>query len=234
MEQNKIRSYILYAAGEIILVMIGILLALQVNNWNENKKDAYLTETYLEALREDLLLDIEKLEFQIDDLSFQLSQIDSLQNIMSQPTFTNNDFNDLIKSNLDIIQTLEDANLNNNTFLTLQNSGRVDLLDEEILFRLIDLNSLQKVFQFMISDNLDLKYSISDDFIKEVPFYYADMKVDINPIIEDNMWKSVDWKTARKKYYTLLNTMKVVNEVGVEITEDLKIETENLLTLLNN
>ena len=40
MEQNKVRTYLLYAVGEIALVMIGILLALQVNNWNEerNKK----------------------------------------------------------------------------------------------------------------------------------------------------------------------------------------------------
>jgi hypothetical protein len=32
------RKYILYAIGEIFLVMIGILLALQENNWNENRK----------------------------------------------------------------------------------------------------------------------------------------------------------------------------------------------------
>ena len=37
--ENKIGRYLIYAIGEIILVMIGILLALQVNNWNESKKD---------------------------------------------------------------------------------------------------------------------------------------------------------------------------------------------------
>lgn len=36
--QNKVSSYLLYAIGEIILVMIGILLALQVTNWNEEIK----------------------------------------------------------------------------------------------------------------------------------------------------------------------------------------------------
>jgi len=38
MEQNKTGKYLKYAIGEIILVVIGILIALSINNWNENKK----------------------------------------------------------------------------------------------------------------------------------------------------------------------------------------------------
>ena len=37
MEQNKTSKYFKYAFGEIILVVIGILIALQINNWNENR-----------------------------------------------------------------------------------------------------------------------------------------------------------------------------------------------------
>jgi hypothetical protein len=37
-KENKVSSYILYAAGEIVLVVIGILIALQINNWNEDRK----------------------------------------------------------------------------------------------------------------------------------------------------------------------------------------------------
>ena len=36
---GKFRSYLGYALGEIILVVIGILIALQINNWNEDHKD---------------------------------------------------------------------------------------------------------------------------------------------------------------------------------------------------
>ena len=53
--ENKFRSYLPYAIGEIVLVVIGILIALQVNNWNQDriaKKDA---EIFLDRLKQDLL-----------------------------------------------------------------------------------------------------------------------------------------------------------------------------------
>ncbi|MEM6516972.1 MAG: DUF6090 family protein, partial [Bacteroidota bacterium] len=37
--ENRFNKYLLYAIGEIVLVVIGILIALQINNWNENRKD---------------------------------------------------------------------------------------------------------------------------------------------------------------------------------------------------
>lgn len=40
LSENRLSKYIFYAIGEIILVMIGILLALQVNNWNERRKNS--------------------------------------------------------------------------------------------------------------------------------------------------------------------------------------------------
>ena len=39
MEQNYTGKYFKYAIGEIILVVIGILIAISINNWNENKKE---------------------------------------------------------------------------------------------------------------------------------------------------------------------------------------------------
>lgn len=55
LEQNRVSKYLLYAFGEIILVVIGILIALQINNWNENKKDIQQEQIYLKSLREDLM-----------------------------------------------------------------------------------------------------------------------------------------------------------------------------------
>lgn len=54
MKQNKTSKYLLYAIGEISLVMIGILLALQVNNWNETRKVTAQEVKILSELKNDL------------------------------------------------------------------------------------------------------------------------------------------------------------------------------------
>jgi len=55
--EGKTSKYIKYAIGEIVLVVIGILIALQINNWNENKKIDSKIKSLLEALRSDLAQD---------------------------------------------------------------------------------------------------------------------------------------------------------------------------------
>ena len=54
--------YILYASGEIILVMFGILIALQIDNWSEDKKLANTEQQYLLALREEFSFNKGELE----------------------------------------------------------------------------------------------------------------------------------------------------------------------------
>lgn len=59
---KSITKYLLYALGEILLVMVGILLALQVNNWNNKKQDREEYQVMLKNLSQDLLQDKESLE----------------------------------------------------------------------------------------------------------------------------------------------------------------------------
>ena len=55
---NKFSKYLLYALGEIMLVVIGILIALQINNWNEERKQNHLEIVYLNRLHNELKKDI--------------------------------------------------------------------------------------------------------------------------------------------------------------------------------
>jgi len=56
--QNKTGKYFKYAIGEIVLVMVGILLALQVNNWNEQRKNRNFEQEFLIGLKETLQNDL--------------------------------------------------------------------------------------------------------------------------------------------------------------------------------
>ena len=56
-KEKNISNYLLYAVGEIALVMIGILLALQVNNWNESRKNKKQLNSILKAVSLDLQRD---------------------------------------------------------------------------------------------------------------------------------------------------------------------------------
>ncbi len=68
LSENKFSKYLLYAIGEIVLVVIGILIALQINNWNENTKAQLFEENILteihKTLNDDLIF-FERLEKRI-------------------------------------------------------------------------------------------------------------------------------------------------------------------------
>lgn len=66
--KNRFGKYLLYAIGEIVLVVIGILIALQLNNWNEVRKNRSLEIKTLKELRSDLLQNVKDIEENISSL----------------------------------------------------------------------------------------------------------------------------------------------------------------------
>ena len=67
MEKNKTRKYLKYAIGEIGLVVIGILIALQINTWNELRKERQSEIKYFQSLKLDLETDLVNLDFIMED-----------------------------------------------------------------------------------------------------------------------------------------------------------------------
>jgi hypothetical protein len=65
-QAGKTRRYLKYAIGEIILVVIGILIALQLNNWNENRKQDANFDKLIDALENEIIENIEEANYEIN------------------------------------------------------------------------------------------------------------------------------------------------------------------------
>ncbi|WP_422106401.1 DUF6090 family protein [Winogradskyella sp.] len=76
-QENKMGRYVKYAIGEIILVVIGILIALQINNWNTHRIEENKADRYLERLINQLRKNIERIDYVAND--FEIRYIESLQ-----------------------------------------------------------------------------------------------------------------------------------------------------------
>jgi hypothetical protein len=59
--ENKFSKYLLYAIGEIFLVVIGILIALSINNWNEQRKTVNKEKGYIRSIYQDLQKDLNRI-----------------------------------------------------------------------------------------------------------------------------------------------------------------------------
>jgi len=88
--ENKTGKYFKYAVGEIILVVIGILIALQINNWNESRKNGIIEKEYLEGIKADLKTDLDFVDYFLPLYQSRMqkyARLDSLVKVRSPEIF---------------------------------------------------------------------------------------------------------------------------------------------------
>lgn len=82
MEKNKTGKYFKYAIGEIVLVVIGILIALQINNWNQANKTHDKQETYLSLIKSEMFNNLESKKTERNNLSRSIKSQQQLLELM--------------------------------------------------------------------------------------------------------------------------------------------------------
>ncbi len=141
--ENKTGKYFKYAIGEIVLVVIGILIALQINNWNENRKENRKAESYLVNIKEDLILDTIQINKAIDHLEFSISKATKLLRLKSFENYKADSLINLIPN------MYYQLSINSQTFDKLINSGVTELTNHTEIFDLINIyyTKQKNVFQ---------------------------------------------------------------------------------------
>ena len=85
-DDNKPIKYLRYAIGEIVLVVIGILIALQINNWNENRKDNLKEVANLNSLKSELEISLKELKSDYNSTKLFHNSTLKVQNYMRKKT----------------------------------------------------------------------------------------------------------------------------------------------------
>ena len=142
--ENKTGKYFKYAIGEIILVVIGILIALQLNTWNEQQKKSKLKNEYVVSLKNDLTKDTIQLNRRLSLNKQMLKDLALIRDDITNGNIrTKEDFIILFESNIGTSVRLINT-YNTNTFNLLISSGNIDLLDKQLREDIMELNRLQK------------------------------------------------------------------------------------------
>ena len=145
LEEKKFSKYLLYAAGEIVLVVVGILIALQINNANDARKERLKEVQYLENIRTDLGINIQEMDRY---LASRQAGIEAAQRIMAH--FEGEPVTDYDAFNADGVSIYgwQKFYQTNNTFQELVNSGNLALIsNQSIKTGLMDLESLYKTMK---------------------------------------------------------------------------------------
>ena len=140
--EGKTGKYLKYAIGEIILVVIGILIALQINNWNELNKQRAKELQFLSNLKSDLIFEESELDrfIGIRESMVNSAQI-ALEHFNGKPVENIQMFN-FHTFNVGVWQEFQ---RNNNTFLELLNSGNLTIIsNDSIKNGLLNLDLIHK------------------------------------------------------------------------------------------
>ncbi|WP_297691594.1 DUF6090 family protein [uncultured Eudoraea sp.] len=148
--ENKFSKYLLYAIGEILLVVIGILIALQVNNWNNESADRDKEINILTEIKRNL--EVNMIQFSAE-IASQDSIIQNIDIIMGQIK-NNIPYHDSLGTKYASIAWTEEFNIANSAFETLKTLG----------FDLISSDSLRENVIHLFS----IRYIRISDVIKKV------------------------------------------------------------------
>jgi hypothetical protein len=142
--QKKIYNYLLYAIGEILLVVIGILLALEINNWNEEGQRRNAELIFYENIKTQISRDREQIRREMDFNSRYTMQFKYADEIIESNDRTKTDTLGQIAHNL---LNYSDFDRQGNIYETVVNSGQIELLRNH---NIIDgIRSLEELYIYI-------------------------------------------------------------------------------------
>ena len=180
LSKNKFSRYLIYASGEILLVVVGILLALQFNAWSTSNKELVKEEWYLNNILDDLHYQTQSLDIIEEDYEIVIGTAKSiLKDYYQQGSFQGIDS---LNEKLGSLMYAQFFPNTNNAYQELVSSGQLSLIkNKNLSLEVID-------FYLYSADNEEVfKNDLDNIFYPQIyPVLSSLVQVDIKPFLKDD------------------------------------------------
>ena len=210
----KTRKYFKYAIGEVLLVIIGILIALQINNWNDKRIERKELNTSLHSMIDELNQNIQFLVAEKEDKQKRLLAIDNFKNVVD----SSQDQRHIVFAVSDEIKSKEF----NTIYLSLKDEKKVRLIQSQELrnqittfyeYELASLRDANTWHEKFVGENID------PYILENIPLFNnndVDFKV-INEFVKQSKFKNI-LSTQKNIYEGYVSN----NEKVTQLAHDLK------------
>jgi len=229
MEKNKTGKYLKYAIGEIILVVIGILIALSINNWNEKRKDNKISQEYLKGIANDIKKDLEQIDKILNAQIIDISLISSIGNVFME------EFHET-KKHISFFKTPDTLNVKTlfyrsisyrprrGTYNSLISDGKSGYIKNRETFQLIqeiyDEENLRVASSYEVIKEFESKIILAYPYQKK-HWSYSDLKKSK----DDKIFLDLSNMTEQKYFYA--TNLFRLKEKMVTVLKSLETEIEN-------
>ena len=200
--EGKTKNYLKYAIGEIVLVVIGILIALQLNIWNEHRKNHQLERVILEDMSDNLMADVSDLHYNIKKDSLIVSRI----GFLTEYIISKKPYNDSLAEYFGSVAGFTNF-INNTTALESLRSLGFGYISNKSL-----RTAILKYYDHTVNNTVRVESDILDHFQQNLVepfmvnhFYYSSMNKPAIPVNYQSLCTSHTYQSllATKKEYML-------------------------------
>lgn len=209
-EKGNFKKYLLYALGEILIVVIGILFALQINNWNTNRINKQHELKVYQNIKQQVVDDLNELSEVINFNNHFTTQFEKANQYISANKRIAIDTLAFFAMNL---SQFSDFHSNGNIYETLVNSGDIKLLKNDSITG--DLQKLEMTYNF-INRLEDIHWEL---IINEVsPELRGVINYSTFQIIEADKLYSVELQNI---FFECINLMKFKDAIYKQATSEI-------------
>lgn len=139
LDDNKVSKYFIYASGEIFLVVIGILIALQINNWNEDRKNRAIERSMLLEYQEELRFNFEELKSGIESMEGRANSCFVLLKVIEEE----HPYHDSLANHFKVLTESLGGNLSHVAFKSIEDNGLKTITNNDLKKQVQNLHAHQ-------------------------------------------------------------------------------------------